>query len=63
MRQRMRLEVGAIRIVGGISAAARRVEFFGDRRDRERILPRNRIVADLLDHLEAERAAANLENV
>src|SRR5579862_387512 len=57
MAQHVRLEVGAIGIIGAIAAARGGIEFVGDRRDDERILILDRVLADLFDDFERQRAA------
>src|SRR5579862_575014 len=56
MAQHVRLEVGAIGIVGAIAAARGRIEFVGDRRDDERILILDWVLADLFNYVERQRA-------
>src|SRR6266851_2762093 len=57
MTQYVRLEVGAIGVVGRVTAPIGGVEFLFDRGNDKRILVCYRVHADLFDNLERERAA------
>jgi hypothetical protein len=57
MAQHVRLEIRAIGIVGAVAAARGGVELLVDGRNNKRILIGNRVLADLLDDFERQRAA------